>query len=253
MYEERLPQIKINYNAEEPYSKNTLTKSSSCILNNDPFINKYFKESVNNSIPLNERYTPSYNRTPGINAYKSYDRNKNLYEAESYLNYMNEKKNSKVFSPYKRYNSPFLNNSMATGRSINDTQNIYNNMMRNSNSFGGISTSEVRRSRVNEITKQDLYFKLHGDYQVYKEEQKKFLKYNYDLMQRQNLGKKYIDINPFNPLINENLGKSTLIHNTILNPLNNFTYNKYLESQLKKLGKINGEEKRNIINDNNYK
>ncbi len=92
----------------------------------------------------------------------------------------------------------------------------------------------IKRSRLNDITNHDLFYRVaDGDYQRYKQQQKKFLDYNWDAMQKRMERRREIDVNPFNPSIYNGLGKTTLQHNTILNPLPNYTYNKYLERQLK--------------------
>lgn len=81
------------------------------------------------------------------------------------------------------------------------------------------------------------------DYIKYREQQRNYLNSNYDLMVNNGNYKKKLDVNPYN--VNSSstsLGESMLVHNTILNPLPNYTYNKYFDEEFKRQ---NGKKKCN--------
>ena len=66
-------------------------------------------------------------------------------------------------------------------------------------------------------------------------EQKKYLDYNYEIMKNKlNKKKREPDISPYNPINNQAFenGKTDLLHNPILNPINNYSYNRYLEKEV---------------------
>ena len=100
------------------------------------------------------------------------------------------------------------------------------------------------RSRLNEITNPDMYYKQSNmDYIKYREQQRNYLNSNYDLMVNNGNYKKKLDVNPYN--VNSSstsLGESMLVHNTILNPLPNYIYNKYFDEEFKRQ---NGKKKCN--------
>ena len=81
-----------------------------------------------------------------------------------------------------------------------------------------------------------MYYKQSNqDYIKYKEQQRNYLNSNYELMINNGNYKKKLDVNPYNVNSSKTtLGESTLIHNTILNPLPNYTYNKYFDEEYKR-------------------
>lgn len=251
---DELPPIQDNLYPSQRNQK-FLSKSNSCLYDDRKLSQKYLNDEdiLSNNGAMNDTNI----RTGQCN----------YNEAQNYLNYMMKKRNNKLYSPYnpmKQY-SPYINNSFNMDRANPKRREMYkysegsqftpyrkNNNINNNNYdfstidgyrnfnqknfFGGLSKNEVRRSRINEITNPEKYYKRNGVFESYREEQKKFLRYNYELMKQKNQVKQYIDINPYNPQIIDDLGKSELTYNTILNPMPNFTYNKYLESQLTKIG-----------------
>ena len=99
---------------------------------------------------------------------------------------------------------------------------------------------ENRRS---EISNPELYNKRNNeDYNKYRAELRQYLDYNYQILLNKNRFKKNqeVNINPYNP-INADFEhyKSDLVHNPILNPVNNYSFNKYLEKEIKNIKKGN--------------
>ena len=143
---------------------------------------------------------------------------------------------------------------------------IHRNNIDNLKEMKPLSTSMSAKvlmfdNRKSEITNPDLFYKWNNnDYYKYRAEQKKYLDYNYQILMNKNKlhDKQEPNINPYNPK-NEDFEhyKSDLVHNPILNPVNYYSYNKYLQKE------INGNNKRyqnnnninnnyNIINNRNY-
>ena len=143
----------------------------------------------------------------------------------------NLNENNQIFQPQNSYD-------MNQKNVINNTDNNYRNNLAN-------STRTLRYSgKSGEITNPEYYYQRNNrDYFKYRMEQKKYLDYNYEIMKNKfNKKKREPDINPFNPIINQAFenGKTDLLHNPILNPINNYSYNKYLEKE------VNGRYKQNI-------
>lgn len=140
--------------------------------------------------------------------------------AENYLKFFLNNKGQIRYSPYaepKPVNNPIIKTPSKEQTEFDDV-NPY---------------LYYKRTRLNEVTNPDLYYKIqNGDYMKYRQQQKKVLDYNYDLMQKRYGIKKEVDVNPFNPNLCNDLGTSSLNHNTITNPLPNYTYNKYIEQQI---------------------
>ena len=98
-------------------------------------------------------------------------------------------------------------------------------------------------SRRSEISNPELYNKRNNeDYNKYRAELRKYLDYNYQILLNKNRfnKKQEVNINPYNP-INADFEhyKSDLAHNPILNPVNNYSFNKYLEKEIKGINKVN--------------
>ena len=187
--------------------------------------------------------------------------------ADNYLKYFlnNKNKNGCCYSPYipkqkrcQTYRDNYhyseqnqdannTNNENVQDSTLNEGQNHLSRQSRLmqdtgktlAKSFSELNTQLSKKSRLNDITNPDLFYKIaNGDYQRYKLQQKQFLDYNYEAMQKRQGIKREVDVNPFNPNICSELGDTSLVHNTILNPLPNYTYNKYLEKQLMALEKL---------------
>lgn len=144
--------------------------------------------------------------------------------AENYLKFFMNNKSKIKYSPYP--NKMRRNNSMllTSPQREEDPEKIesINPLLK------------YKRNKLNDVTNPDLYYKiLNGEYLKYREQQKKVLDYNFDIMQSRIKRKQEVDVNPFNPNLDSFvLGNSTLNHNTILNPLPNYTYNKYIDQQI---------------------
>jgi len=161
---------------------------------------------------------------------RSVDLNSNLY--------LNE--NNETFQQPNIYN----------GNQINDTSNGQNNynygMQRidsNDNILSNSTNSLGYSGKSGEITNPNYFYQRNNkDYYKYKMEQKRYLDYNFELMKNKlSKKKREPDVNPYNPIndkVFEN-GKTDLLHNPILNPINNYSYNKYLDKE------VNGRYKQN--------
>ena len=216
--------------------------------------------------------TFTYEYDKNINNYKGNIYSKsNIIEQNSknYLEYMQKfinKKRSPITSPFKVYkeltsHSPNINknNNYFNNNSINlYLKNIFNQNNNNDNinkeKYKSLTTSLSSNAilfndRNNEITNPGLFYNRKNiDFYKYRAEQKKCLDYNYELMsyRKKIHDKKEPEVNPYNPK-NEvyfEHSKSDLAHNPILNPVNYYSYNKYLERELK------GKNYNNICNNN---
>ena len=146
-----------------------------------------------------------------VDRYKSYISSKQRLteiNSQNYLNYiMNQKKNahSRYLSQSQHLPTVPINDSYPQQKT-SPISSLYN------------------RSRLNEITNPDMYYKQSNmDYIKYREQQRNYLNSNYDLMVNNGNYKKKLDVNPYN--VNSSstsLGESRLVHNTILNPLPNY-------------------------------
>ena len=179
-----------------------------------------------------------------------------------YLNYIQTKqetteRNSKHYLDYlirerkgKRTNLPCTHEPFPSDREIylhtNNSDNkfkyncassynkpllSYNDQLHNKSALDNpISSVYSRSGRLNEITNPNMYYKIGSqDYLQYKEQQKNYLNSNLEVMLNNKRKKQEITVNPYNPVSSYyNLGKSALQNNTILNPLPNYKYNKYL-------------------------
>ena len=98
-------------------------------------------------------------------------------------------------------------------------------------------------NRKSEISNPELFYKRNNaDYNKYRAELKHYLDYNYQVLSNENRlnKKKEVNVNPFNPIDADfEHYKSDLTHNPILNPVNNYSFNKYLEKEMKNNKKTN--------------
>lgn len=134
------------------------------------------------------------------------------------------------FEPKKleKINNNDLNNNLNKNIEIKNTN--YSNIDNSQNIFNF-------SNRSGEITNPNYFFQRNNkDYYKYRLEQKKYLDYNYQIIKNRlnKRNKKEPDINPYNPINEQPFenGKTDLLHNPILNPINNYSYNKYLEKEV---------------------
>ena len=149
-------------------------------------------------------------------------------------NYYHNNYSNNFITERKKENLPIINRNYNNKIKIFPIINRYNKKLNSSNSENNINESRYKYfvERTREITNPELYYKkINGDFYKYRAENKKYLDYNYNIMGSRNLKK--INVNPFNKGSSlDLLGRSTLIHNTILNPIPNFSYNKYFEKEI---------------------
>jgi len=216
--------------------------------------------------------TFTFENDRNLNSYKGRIYSKsNIIEQHSknYLEYMKKFENRRkniLSSPYLVYQEKTKGNNMNNGNSrnteldsysnennqtfqhrydINNQNNVINNFDNNyglqdnmdSRNYLSNSTRTLRYSgKSGEITNPDYYYQRNNkDYYKYRMEQKKYLDYNYEIMKNKlNKKKKEPDINPYNSINNQAFenGKTDLLHNPILNPINNYSYNRYLEKEV---------------------
>lgn len=203
--------------------KNYINNKSSLIEQNSKNYLEYMKkfENKRKTTPFCSPYSVFKEKTQIINSYstdelnninKSVDNYKNKYSKQNYLGYN--------IGNYKT-----VGNDDISQETINNLKSI--SIPPSLNNF--LSSGSKK-----EITNPNYYYqRMNKDFYKYRAEQKSYLDYNYQMMenklyQRQ---KKEPEINPYNPKNNEVFenGKSDLLHNPILNPTNNYCYNKYLE------------------------
>jgi hypothetical protein len=227
---------------------------------------KYDFETFVVNPEVEEIPTFTFENDRNLNSYKDRIYSKsNIVEqhTKNYLEYMKKFENKRrniLSSPYLVYQEKTKgNNYRKTELDLNENnqtfkkQNNSINNLENNNGLKGIdsrhilsnSTKTLRYSgKSGEITNPDYFYQRNNkDYFKYRMEQKKYLDYNYEIIKNKlNKKKREPDINPYNPIINQVFenGKTDLLHNPILNPTNNYSYNKYLEKE------VNGRYKQNI-------
>jgi len=224
--------------------------------------------------------TFTFENERNLSNYKSRIYNKNtLIEQNSkkYLEYIKkfERKKASLSSPYSVYQEITKKNFNNYNTEINNNANNINTINNNingewnenySNKYWHNNTKEKSLSsslsaynivfdrKNNEITNPDLFYKRNNnDYFKYREEQKKYLDYNYQIMINKSKfhHKQEPNVNPYNPKHEDfEHYKSDLAHNTILNPVNYYSYNKYLEKEIKE---NNQKCNNNYINNYIYK
>ena len=176
---------------------------------------------------------------------------------QDFLNYMNEKKfinNYRYIDNYNNINNNNYNNIYNNYRLRKNREKLRNLFLINNNNYG-INNSKsidylnerkyIFSGKRHEITNPELFYKkTNGDFYKYRAESKKYSDYNRNIIENQiykNNNYNNINVNPFNKGSSfDDLGRSTLIHNTILNPIPNFSYNKYFEKEI--LGLTNNKK-----------
>ena len=130
-----------------------------------------------------------------------------------------------------------INNNSNGEWNENYSNKYLHNNTKEKSLFSSLSANNIVFDRKNEITNPDLFYKRNNnDYFKYRAEQKKYLDYNYQMMiNKSKLNhKQEPNVNPYNPKQEDfEHYKSDLAHNPILNPINYYSYNKYLEKEIK--------------------
>ena len=198
-----------------------------------------------------------------LNYIKKYERKKTPISSpySVYLKIKQNNINNNVINRNDNYLKKVFNNSASNINDDNELRkkNKMNNILINNNYFhnrnkenpinlksfpNSLSTKSIMvENRSSEISNPELYYKRNNeDYTKYRAELKKYLDYNYQvLINKDRFNKKQeVNINPYNP-INADFEhyKSDLKHNPILNPVNNYSFNKYLEKEVKDINKAN--------------
>ena len=215
-----------------------------------------YKGRINNKYSLIEQYSKNYleymkkfenkRKTPFSSPFLVYQEkikgNNKIYN--SYDNSLQDNPNRTIdvnsYSNKIRENNFKKNNpNQSQNNSSNEELDYNHNFELQNNEPRNIISPNLENfsSRSGEITNPNYFFQRNNeDYYKYRLEQKKYLDYNYQIIKNRlnKRSKREIDINPYNP-INERpfeTGKSDLMHNPILNPINNYSYNKYLEKEV---------------------
>ena len=157
---------------------------------------------------------------------------------KSINNNINNNINNSIDIDIRKKNN--ITNNIINSKYFNNQENPINlKPLSNSLSMKSINFE----NRKSEITNPELYYqKNNDDYYKYRAELKQYLDYNYQILMKKNrLHKKQeVNINPYNPIDADfEHYKSDLRHNPILNPINNYSFNKYLEKEIRGTNKIN--------------
>ena len=244
---------------------------------NDRNLNSY-KGRINNKYNQIEQYSKNY-----LEYMKRFENKRKTPFASPFLVYQEKTRGNKN-NIFNQFDNNYMDKQNKTidvdSYSIKGNQNLHNNYDINQNNknndindedvYNQNSQIQKNRSRNNilansgnifnfssrngEITNPDFYFQRNNqDYYKYRLEQKKYLDYNYEIIKNRlnKRDKREPDINPYNPINNQifEKGKSDLLHNPILNPINNYSYNKYLEKEVN-LGNRYTKSSNDIINSN---
>jgi hypothetical protein len=185
---------------------------------------------------IEEQPTFTFENDRNIKLYKGYIENQakaiDRY-SQNYVNYMKGKENLKMSTPYNNnYNNQLQNNNLDNKVSLSKSQSFSPSY--NKDDF-------IMKGRTTEITNPDKYYQSENqNYLKFKEEQRKYLDFNYNMMKNRS---HQLLVNPYNKGSSTgDLGKSFLSNNPILNPFPNYN-NKYFGNYFK-VGKNN--------NNNNY-
>jgi hypothetical protein len=241
-----------DYNTHYQNNNFNYINSNQQYVNQYPFQRKHNNEIINEYVNENPHYDkeePKFQteNEKNINEYLNYIQKKQKLterNSKNYLDYIiNERKEKRARSPYIYYASPHHPQENQSSNIINE--NNYNNTpiypKSPSSSLSSfykepdyqnkpILSLYSRSSRLNEVTNPNRYYNIGSkEYLKYKEQQRNYLNSNFEMMLNHNKKKnKDIIVNPYNKSSSlSELGDSKLQHNTILNPLPNYTYNKY--------------------------
>ena len=231
------------------YQNNNLhfINSNQQYVNQYPFQRKHNNEIINEYVNENPNYDkeePKFQNEneKNINEYLNYIQTKQKLTERNSKNYLdfiiNERKEKRARSPYIYYVSPHAQENPSS-TIINESN--YNNIpiypkspssssLYNEPDYRNkpILSLYSRSSRLNEVTNPNKYYNIGSrEYLKYKEQQRNYLNSNFEMMLNYKKNKDII-VNPYNKSSSlSELGDSKLQHNTILNPLPNYTYNKY--------------------------
>ena len=237
--------------------KGNVANKQACIENNSKNYIYYMKRFEKRRTPLLSPYAVYQEITKNkLNNYRY-----NTNNTSNYNNTINNSVNN--INNTNNTNSNNDNNIITNNNNKGDwNDNFSNNYLHNNTikDLKPLSTSIsaktiVYDNRKSEITNPEFYYKRNNnDYIKYRAEQKQYLDYNYQvLMNKSKLHKKEEpNINPYNPKYDDfEHYKSDLTHNPILNPINYYSYNKYLEKEIKNSKKNLYDNNNNNINTNN--
>ena len=231
---------------------------------NDRNLSNY-KEYINNKEALIEQNSKNYleymkkferKKTPLSTPYTVF---KEITQNNLNNNNYNNQNNNNIYN--NEINDNINNNNNINNNKLDWNENFSNNYLHNTSNKGtkSLTTSMSANSilfgsRKSEITNPDLFYQRNNnDYYKYRAEQKKYLDYNYQILLNKDKDKFHHkqepNVNPYNPKKEDfEHYKSDLAHNPILNPINYYSYNKYLEKEIKQ-----NNNKNNIYNNiNNY-
>ncbi len=189
----------------------------------------------------------SFENDKNLNNYKSYIENKSIAidrYSQNYIEYMKKVFQNKSINSTRNsnYNNIFnnFNNNYKNNKDINNNTDLKKYTIKNSKSYSHLeipyshNKNLIKLDKGHEITNPDLFFqKENPEYLRYREEQRKYLNYNLEKIQKNTLKKKQeINVNPYNNISSQDfLGKTNLIHNTILNPTD-YIYNQFYKNNL---------------------
>ena len=207
---------------------------------NNEMINEYVTEN-----PHYDKEEPKFQNEneKNINEYLNYIQTKQKLterNSKNYLDYIiNERREKRAHSPYIYYTSPHPQENPSSN--ILNEHNYKNNVPIYPQSPAASSPYKEldyqnkpilslysRSNRLNEVTNPNKYYNIGSkEYLRYKEQHRSYLNSNYEMMLNHTKNKEIV-VNPYNKSSSlSELGDSKLQHNTILNPLPNYTYNKY--------------------------
>ena len=236
------------------YKGNILNKQSKIEQNSKNYIN-YMKQFERRKTPLQTPYSVFQeikNKNLKYNNYNNIKLNHSINKNNNNINVNNDNINN-------INDNNIINNSMNVKGNDNYSNNrLHNNRLKGLNLLSNSISAKslLFDNRKSEITNPDYFYRRNNDdYYKYRAEQKKYLDYNYQILKNKNklYDKQEPNINPYNPRQEDfEHYKSNLPHNPILNPLNYYSYNKYLEKEIRdiKNNNINNEYQNN--NSNNY-
>ena len=233
------------------YKDNIYSKEAIIEQNSKNYMS-YMKKFERRKTPIRTPYAVFQEITKNnLNNYSKINNNKN-----------NSNNNNKIAN-YSVDNN--INNNTTEWNENYSNSYVHGSNLNNLKEMKPLSTSMSAKAivfdnRKTEISNPDLFYKRNNDdYFKYRAEQKKYLDYNYKILMNKNKlhDKQEPNINPYNPKYDDfEHYKSNLAHNPILNPVNYYSYNKYLEKEIKNNKRyenndINGINNYSNINNNN--
>ena len=249
-----------NINNYRSYMKNKSIAIDRCSLNYIEYMKKVFQNK-------NTKYTHKTNNNLNYNYYNNLDSNNDINNNNKDISNNNDNidiNNNNDYNNNNNNNNINNNNNNNNDYNNNNNNNINNNnnnnnnntdlnkyIIKNSKSYSHLeipfnrNSNSILSDKVPEITNPELFFqKVNPEYLRYREEQRKYLNYNFEKIKNNKLKKKQeINVNPYNNTSSKDfLGNTNLINNTILNPTN-YVYDQFYKYKLYR--------KNNSINNNN--